>query len=659
MNTNDKVNILLVDDQPGKLLSYEVMLGELGENLIKATSGREALERLLAHEVAVVLMDVSMPDIDGFELAEMIRQHPRFQGTAIIFISAVRLTDLDRLKGYERGAVDYISVPVIPELLRAKVSVFAEMHRKTKQLDQLNRELERRVAERTQELRESENRFRTVANSIPQLAWMANPEGRIFWHNQRWYDYTGEKEEQAERWQSAIDPDFLDGARERWIAFMREGEPFEMELPLRRADGAHRWFLTQATPVRDEKGVVHRWFGTHTNIHEQRELRRELQEAQERLVMAQKAAHCGMFDWDLEHGTRRWSDLVAELYGFGPQQFTGTEQEWFQCMLPEDRESTIAAFQRSLQTGAFEADFRIRRRDNGEVRWMSARGLVRYDSAGKPVHVAGLSIDVTERKGAEEELKKAHDQLEARVQERTAELRAAEEDLRKLSGRLMQTQDQERRRIARELHDGLAQHLIASKMTLSMLSLGIRQDGDGVREHIADAMEQLDQAIAETRTMSYLLHPPLLDETGLKSAITWYAEGFAKRSGIEVNVDIAPGLGRLERDVETALFRVLQECLTNIHRHSGSESASIRLSRDAGEVRLEVGDRGKGFPASPSVATGPAAGIGIQGIRERMRQLSGRMQLVSQAGAGTTVIVTVPESARVNASADVFETEAP
>src|SRR5256712_3689075 len=143
MSVNPKVNILMVDDQPAKLLSYEVILSELGENLIKATSGREALEYLLKTDVAVVLMDVSMPELNGFELADMIRQHPRFQQTAIIFISAVHLTDLDRLKGYQRGAVDYISVPVIPELLRAKVSVFAELHRRAQQLETLNRELRR------------------------------------------------------------------------------------------------------------------------------------------------------------------------------------------------------------------------------------------------------------------------------------------------------------------------------------------------------------------------------------------------------------------------------------------------------------------------------------------------------------------------------------
>src|ERR1700720_4042782 len=133
----------MVDDQPGKLVTYEAILGELNENLIKARSGTDALDHLLKTDIAVVLMDVSMPDLDGFELADMIRQHPRFQKTAIIFISAVYLTDLDRLKGYQRGAVDYISVPVVPELLRAKVSVFAELHRKSRQLEILNRELRR------------------------------------------------------------------------------------------------------------------------------------------------------------------------------------------------------------------------------------------------------------------------------------------------------------------------------------------------------------------------------------------------------------------------------------------------------------------------------------------------------------------------------------
>jgi PAS domain S-box-containing protein len=166
MTPDEKINILMVDDQPSKLLSYEVILAELGENLIKAASATEALNILLKTDVAVVLMDVSMPDVDGFELADVIRQHPRFQKTAIIFISGIHLTDSDRIQGYRSGAVDYISVPVVPEVLRAKISIFAELHRKTRMLESLNRELEQRVQDRTAELEKSQEQFRMRAELV-------------------------------------------------------------------------------------------------------------------------------------------------------------------------------------------------------------------------------------------------------------------------------------------------------------------------------------------------------------------------------------------------------------------------------------------------------------------------------------------------------------
>ncbi|MFZ0704137.1 MAG: ATP-binding protein [Candidatus Korobacteraceae bacterium] len=180
MEDQEKVNILMVDDQPSKLLSYEVILEELGENLVKATSANEALEHLLKKDIAIVLTDVSMPDIDGFDLAEMIRQHPRFQKTAIIFISGVHLTDVDRVKGYRQGAVDYITVPVIPELLRAKVSIFAELHRKRRQLELLNQQLEHRVAERTRELKQRADLLDLATEAI----MVRDAEGIIqFWNS--------------------------------------------------------------------------------------------------------------------------------------------------------------------------------------------------------------------------------------------------------------------------------------------------------------------------------------------------------------------------------------------------------------------------------------------------------------------------------------------
>src|ERR1700729_3941371 len=176
----EKVNVLLTNDQPGHLLAYEVILHELNENLVKTSSAREALQFLLKNDVAVILIDVCMPELDGFQLAAMLREHPRFQETAIIFISAVHLTDVDRLRGYAMGAVDYVPVPVVPEVLRAKVRVFSELFRKTRQLEKLNLELERRVAERTAELKSSATRL-LQSEQVRSLALAAGQMGSWEW----------------------------------------------------------------------------------------------------------------------------------------------------------------------------------------------------------------------------------------------------------------------------------------------------------------------------------------------------------------------------------------------------------------------------------------------------------------------------------------------
>ena len=353
MSPQNKVNILMVDDQPSKLLSYEVILEELGENLIKANSGREALECLLKTDVAVVLMDVSMPELDGFELAEMIRQHPRFQKTAIIFISAVHLTDMDQLRGYERGAVDYVSVPVIPELLRAKVSVFADLHRKTQQLETLNR------------------------------------------------------------------------------------------------------------------------------------------------------------------------------------------------------------------------------------------------------------------------------------------------DLRILSHRLIAAQDQERRRIARELHDSLGQDLSAAKMIADAM---VMQNGspDPNKQPAAELSSLVDHAIQQVRSISYLLHPPLLDEIGLHSALQWYLDGLQKRSGIEMSIKVEPAdFPRLPADMETAIFRIVQEALTNVFRHSGASKASVILTKGESEVACLIRDDGKGIAEDVREFKPEIIGVGIAGMRQRVKEFEGELRLAN-ANPGTIIEVTIP-----------------
>jgi signal transduction histidine kinase len=352
MTSREKVNILMVDDQPAKLLSYEVILNELGENLIKANSGREALELLLKEDIAVVLMDVSMPEIDGFELADMIRQHPRFQKTAIIFISGVHLTDLDRLKGYERGAVDYLSVPVNPELLRAKVSVFADLHRKTHQLELLNRQL------------------------------------------------------------------------------------------------------------------------------------------------------------------------------------------------------------------------------------------------------------------------------------------------RTLSSNLIATQDDERRRIARELHDSLGQELSAAKMMTDKIVMLNRSPE--ARNEAVEISKLIDDAIQQVRSISYLLHPPLLDEIGLQSALQFYLEGFTKRSGIEVMLDMQPtNFPRLALEMETAIFRIVQEAVTNVFRHSGAREAWVTLVKDDTRIVGTVRDNGKGISDGVMEGRLDRIGVGIGGMQQRVKEFGGDLR-IGNANPGTFVEVTVP-----------------
>jgi signal transduction histidine kinase len=356
MPQQEKVHILMVDDQPAKLLSYEAILADLGENLIKVTSGREALDQLLKQDIAVVLLDVSMPELDGFELADMIHQHPRFQKTALIFISAVHLTDLDRLKGYASGAVDYISVPVVPEVLRAKVSVFAELHRKTRQLQNLNSDLDR------------------------------------------------------------------------------------------------------------------------------------------------------------------------------------------------------------------------------------------------------------------------------------------------LSTRLITTQDEERRRVARELHDGLGQELSAAKMMADQL-IEDRSLTKSTAQIAVELSTLIDSVIQQVRSLSHLLHPPLLDEVGLQLALRSYVEGLTKRSGVETTIEVQPvEFPRFAPEVETAIFRIIQEALTNVFRHSGARKASVVLQKNDDRLVGIVRDDGKGISLRTEALQPDSIGVGIGGMIQRVKELGGELRL-RNANPGTMVEVSIPIAA--------------
>jgi signal transduction histidine kinase len=233
-------------------------------------------------------------------------------------------------------------------------------------------------------------------------------------------------------------------------------------------------------------------------------------------------------------------------------------------------------------------------------------------------------------------------ELEQRVQERTADLDLVNGNLRELSARLMQLQDDERRRIARELHDSVGQLLAALAMNLST----VRSDVERLTETAAmlsDSEALVKDMSAEVRTISHLLHPPLLDEAGLLSALRWYVEGFSQRSRIKVDLDLPDNFGRLPGEMETAIFRVVQECLTNIHRHSGSPVAKIKLRRHEDDVRVQIEDKGRGIPPEKQeeMTTSGKVGVGIRGMRERIRQLRGTLEVESN-GSGTLIKVQLP-----------------
>lgn len=285
-----------------------------------------------------------------------------------------------------------------------------------------------------------------------------------------------------------------------------------------------------------------------------------------------------------------------------------------------------------------------RERTLGVITFVMAESDRRFSQADVPfvedlARRAAIAVDNARLHSAVEdhrqELEQTNDTLEHRVEERTLELKQAAAELRSLSTRLLQIQDEERRRIARELHDSLGQHLTAAKINIDM---SLTSAGEGKpKEMLTRARQEVEQSVQEVRTLSHLLHPPLLEEAGLPSALDWYVRGFAERSNIPVELELDPNLGRLSRELETTIFRVVQESLTNVHRHSASPNACIRVLRKDDGVSVEICDFGKGITADPRL------GVGIQGMKERVRQLGGELRIESP-GKGTRIHAIMPVS---------------
>jgi signal transduction histidine kinase len=302
-------------------------------------------------------------------------------------------------------------------------------------------------------------------------------------------------------------------------------------------------------------------------------------------------------------------------------------------MHADDRQASLEKWLHCVQSGeAYEAEYRLRSADGG-YRWFRARAVPLRDPQGAILKWYGTCSDIHDRKLLEQSIRDSAIELERMVDLRTVELR-------RLSTRLMTLQDEERRRIAREIHDGLGQELAAAKMILDGI-LG-KNSSPSIRQASQDASQLVDRAIKQVRTISHLLHPPLLDEVGLVSALRWFLEGLSERSGIEVQLKVDPAdLDRLKPDLETAIFRIIQEALTNMFRHSGARNGRVSLHEREGQIVVVVSDDGKGISETIVQQRPESVGVGIGGMRQRVTELGGRLRL-SNANPGTVVEVVIP-----------------
>lgn len=317
------------------------------------------------------------------------------------------------------------------------------------------------------------------------------------------------------------------------------------------------------------------------------------------------------------------SPQIEEMLGFTQEEWLNDPVRWYQQIHPDDKGRwSIEAAQMFLSGEPLRSVYRVIAR-TGKIIWFHCEAkMVRGDN-GEPWFIHGVAFDITELKQAEEALKRR------------------EEELRALTASLLSIQDEERRRIARELHDGTAQNLAGLVMNLSLLMNSPSAPAEpNWQRAVSDSLSLAEQCSREVRNMSYLLHPPLLDDLGLASALRSYVAGFSQRTRIQVGLELPADLGRLAPEVETALFRIVQEGLANVHRHSGSSTASIRISLEEAEVKLQVQDEGPGGRGQQP-HTSEVLGVGIPGMRERAQQLGGRMELNS-GQEGTKITVSLP-----------------
>jgi PAS domain S-box-containing protein len=647
--SGDRSRVLIADDNADMRLYLVRLLSERFD-AIAVANGRDALEAARKQLPDLVLSDVMMPELDGFGLLRELRANPETRTIPIILLSA-RAGEESRVEGLDAGADDYLVKPFSARELIARVQTHIQLARVRREAGQA--------------IRESEVKL--------QLSLKASEMGVFYWYPQE--DRTESDSRVLEVFGLSTTADLTLASalatmihpedRDRYArSVARTLDPaldgkLEEEIRVRLPDGSNHWLsVTAQMQFAGNPPKAYRMAGLIGDITERKNIEEAVKRRAAQYQTLLNQAPLGVYLVDADFRIRDVNPTALRVFGDIPN-LVGRDFDEVIHLLWDKKfaDELVAIFRNTLRSGEpyqtpewFER--RIDRDATEYYEWRVDRIPLPEGGLGVVCYFRDISEQVRARVAiseSEDRFRKLAETLESEVRIRTRELEERNTEVlqqtqtvQTLSRNLMRVQDEERRHIARELHDSAGQTLTVLGMTLANLAQLTSKGEAQMVAKIAEAQTTVRQLTQEIRTASYLLHPPLLDETGLAAALQWYIDGIGERSGLSVTLTLPEGLERFSRDAELAIFRVVQECLTNIHRHSGSKSAAIDVSLSEGNISVEVKDCGKGMSVEKlSGIQSNASGVGIRGMRERVRQLGGTITIKSDS-SGTIVSVSMP-----------------
>ena len=550
------------------------------------------------------------------------------------------------------GVSDYVGLALY-FLVACVILGFGQALRRAKHQAEAARDglrLEMAERNRTKDaLLQSEERFRMLADHMSQLAWMGDASGSLTWYNRRWYEYTGTTFEQMQGWgwQQVHHPDHIDRVVEKWKRAHINGDVWEDTFPLRGTDGQYRWFLSRAIPIRNAEGHVVRWFGTNTDVTALREAQEALRRSEEQLRLITDIAPVYIASCDTEGRYRFVNRGYAERFGVRPEDCVGNTMEDIVGR------QAFAIFRthvdEALKGNRVEFEVDVPYGDQG-TQWLHSSYVPEFRPDGRVNGLVAVLTDMTIRKQAEQALLESQErlqafagQLEHLVDQRTEELVHSQRQLRALATELNLTEQRERKRVAVELHDHLAQLLVLSKLKLSQIK-NIRVFPSEYHGLITETDAVLTQCLAYTRTLVAELSPPVLRDFGLPMALKWLADQMRQHE-LRVAVTLSQEDLQVPEEQAVLLFQSVRELLMNVVKHAEYGDAAVTLEQTNGELRIQVRDDGRGFDlsaASHDPASTLSSRFGLFSIRERMRAMGGRFEIESGQGKGTTATLVLP-----------------